>query len=357
MRVVNAVFSKQTGGLEQASLDYSSAFLLQGHEVTLVVGARSPFLAQVKALGCPTVLMENHFGFLDMVAIWRLRRWLKQTRPDAVFAHGNRAISLLRRAAWRIAPVIAVNHTRSVKRSRNSEYVLVVNSELKEELLNRGHKDPSTVMVVPNMVRIPESAKDFTLPDAPHSPPVFGVLCRFTPQKGLDVFIEALSTLKAQGMDFRAKIGGDGVMRYALQQLAVEKGVGDEVEFCGWVEDRTAFYRSLDVFCLPSREETFGIVILEAMLHKLPVITTNTPGPRELFAGERTALFVPIEDAPALAEAMQRMVSNWPNAKKFSESGFALLQKKYDIQTVAKQLQQVLDQVTASWKQKHGETR
>ena len=77
MHVINAVFSKQNGGLEQASLDYASAFLQLDYRVTLLLGANAPFYEQAQGLGCAIRRQTNKHGFLDPIAIWQLRRWLK----------------------------------------------------------------------------------------------------------------------------------------------------------------------------------------------------------------------------------------------------------------------------------------
>lgn len=353
MRILNVVLSKQSGGLEQASLDYAAAFLRLGHQVSLVLSTQSPFLHVAEQVGCQVHCVASNYGHVDIPAMIALRRRIKREQPDIIFAHGNRAISLLRWAAMGLAPLVAVNHTLSVKRSVPVANVIVVNGELRKKLHALGHCHPSSVYVVPNMV----DTKVVPVKDVQehHSAtPMIGALARFSPEKGLDVFLQALAILKKHGVPFKAKIGGDGNLRPDLEKLSVELDVADKVEFCGWIEDRDAFYRSLDVFCLPSRHETFGIVMLEALLRKIPVVTTNTTGPRELAEGHNVALFVPTEDANALADGMVRMFQNWEQTLRLAEAGHALVLEKYDIQIIAKQLQQIITQVTDSWKKSHG---
>jgi glycosyltransferase involved in cell wall biosynthesis len=349
LKIINAVLSKQNGGLEQASVDYANALRLYGHDVTMLVGDRCPFTADVLATDSEIYTLTNRFGHMDFPAMWQLRRWLKTHRPDVIFAHGNRAVSLLRKAAVGIAPVVSVNHTTSVKRSLDGDGVIMVNAQLKQALLDCGHKNPHTIWVLPNMVTVtPEQAARRIAP-MPQTPPVIGALARFSPEKGLFVLLESLAILKNKGVTFRVRVGGDGPMRNEIEAAIRQHGLVDDVELCGWVADRDAFYDSLDVYCLPSLAETFGIVVLEAMQRKLPVVATSCVGVNQLTDGRDAALLVPVGDAVALADALERMLADWPLAQHYAAAGYALVSEKYDIQIVAGQLQKIMTEVIAHY--------
>lgn len=349
LKVVNAVLSKQNGGLEQASVDYANALRLHDHEVTMLLGDRCPFVADVEATGSAVYILKNRFGHMDFPAMWRLRRWLRKTRPDIIFAHGNRAVSLLRKAAKGLVPVVAVNHTTSVKRSVDGDGVIVVNAKLKQALLACGHKNPDTVFVLPNMVTVTGEQRALPISAAPHNPPVIGVLARFSPEKGLPVLLDALAQLKKKSIPFQVLIGGDGPMHNEIVEAIAGHGLESQVELCGWINDRDAFYGSLDIYCLPSLAETFGIVVLEAMQRKLPVVATSCVGVNQLVDGRDVALLVPPNDADALASALEQMLGDWELAKHYAAAGYALVSEKYDIQIVAGQLQKIMMQIVQAY--------
>lgn len=349
VKIINAVFSKQNGGLEQASLDYARALKRFGHDVTMLVSDRCPFVEEVRATGCNLRLQWNRFGHSDILAMLQLRVWLKQARPDVVLAHGNRAVSLLRKACEGLAPVIAVNHTTSVHRSVGMDAAIVVNDALKTSLVECGYADPNAIYVLPNMVEITPEQHEREVAGMPGDPPVIGVLARFSPEKGLYTLIEALALLKNRKIAFRVRIGGDGPLFDQVMKRIMEAGLENQVELCGWIKDRDAFYNTLDVYCLPSREETFGIVVLEAMQRKLPVVATACTGVLQLVDGQEVALLVPPGDAPALAEALERMLTHWRRSKHLAAAGFALVAEKYDIQIVAGQLQKIITEVVRNY--------
>lgn len=350
MRIVNAVFSKQRGGLEQASVDYAAAFSSLGHDVVMLLGHRAAFADDAREAAGKVQFQQNRFGKFDVLAYWQLRRWLQKTKPDMIVAHGNRAATLLRFAAKGIAPLVAVNHSRVIKAAIHADAVIAVNEQLKSALLTRGYARPDMAFVVPNMVTLTPEQRALRLSNAPQTPPVIGTLARFVPEKGLDVFLDALEILHRRGVAVRARIGGDGPERDNLKEQADGLGIADRVDFLGWVNDRAAFYAALDMYCLPSRAETFGIVVLEALQHKLPVVATNCNGVRQLADGRHVGLFVPVEDANALADAIERLLQDWTLAQRLAASGYALVEEKYDIQIVAGQLQNIIEQVAARYR-------
>jgi lipopolysaccharide/colanic/teichoic acid biosynthesis glycosyltransferase len=126
----------------------------------------------------------------------------------------------------------------------------------------------------------------------------------------VDVLLRAL-----QGLAARAVVVGDGPCRASLESLAAELGVADRVTFAGQVTDETRrdWYRSADVFVLPSvsRQETFGMVQVEAMLSGLPVVSTALPtGVPWVNQDGETGLVVAPGDADALRSALASLAAS-----------------------------------------------
>ena len=100
--------------------------------------------------------------------------------------------------------------------------------------------------------------------------------------KGLDLLINALSRLEKN--TYKMHIGGNGLLKEKYMRLAELSGVDQSCVFYGEIpRDKIAgFYSNLDLFVLPSRYETFGIVLIEAMACGIPVIATRCGGPEEI---------------------------------------------------------------------------
>ena len=133
---------------------------------------------------------------------------------------------------------------------------------------------------------------------------------RLVKYKGVDVLLEAM-----RGVAAKVVLVGDGPEKAALQRVAEREGVADRVKFLGEVtpDELAALYRACDLFVLPSvtRQEAFGVVLIEAMACGKPVISTDLgTGSGWVNQDGETGLVVPPRDAPALHNAIFRLLGD-----------------------------------------------
>lgn len=144
---------------------------------------------------------------------------------------------------------------------------------------------------------------------------------RLVGYKGLEYLLQAIS--RVQGA---LVIVGEGMLFGRLTRRAIQNGASEKVHFVGHVsnEDLAAFYHACDVFVLPSisNNETLGVVQLEAMCCGKPVVSTNLPTgvPFANIDGE-TGIVVPPRDADALADAVNRLLSDEALRRRLGEGG------------------------------------
>jgi glycosyltransferase involved in cell wall biosynthesis len=124
--------------------------------------------------------------------------------------------------------------------------------------------------------------------------------------------IKALPIVLSRGIPVKIVVVGEGLQKHEYQQLAGDLGLSDKVFFAGHIDDWTlrALYRVADVTVMPSRFEPFGIVALEAMAARCPLIVTASGGLNEIVDHEATGLKVPIDNAEALAWAVLRVITD-----------------------------------------------
>ncbi len=115
---------------------------------------------------------------------------------------------------------------------------------------------------------------------------------RMVYQKGPDLLVEAIPCILRYYNNAKFVFVGEGGMRWSVQDRAREIGVEDACRFLGWQDGwrLTDLYKSVDVVCVPSRNEPFGIVILEAWSSGKPVVTTSVGGPNEIVWHDVTGL-------------------------------------------------------------------
>jgi glycosyltransferase involved in cell wall biosynthesis len=139
---------------------------------------------------------------------------------------------------------------------------------------------------------------------------VVGTIARLAAQKAIHVLLDATPLLLRDDPATRLLIVGDGPLRAALEHRARELGISHAVTFAGYQEDVVSAYGAMDVFVLPSRDEGYGLVFLEAMAMGVPVVGTRVIGTTDAVEDGVTGLLVPYNDAPALAQAVLRILGD-----------------------------------------------
>jgi glycosyltransferase involved in cell wall biosynthesis len=149
--------------------------------------------------------------------------------------------------------------------------------------------------------------------------------------KGIDETLAAVARLAASGLRLRYTIVGDGDDRPRLERLATSLGIGELVTFRGRVSDAelASEVASCDLFVLPSANEGFGIVYLEAMARSKPVIAARAGGAPEVVLDGETGVLVPPFDARALADAIQLLARDASLRVRLGEAGRARLDANF----------------------------
>jgi len=193
-----------------------------------------------------------------------------------------------------------------------AERVIVTSPNMRDECDQlTGHRDKAAV--IPIGIDPPETAEPRDL--AGRQLLFVGRLVEF---KGVDYLISAMADL-----DATLSIVGKGPARESLERHASAEGVADRVSFEGFVSESrlAALYEAATVFVLPSsgRNESFGIVQLEAMARGLPVVNTALPtGVPFVSVDGQTGLTVPPRDATAIAEAADTLLSDPDRYRRYS---------------------------------------
>lgn len=134
---------------------------------------------------------------------------------------------------------------------------------------------------------------------------LIGVNAILTARKGVDIVIKALPHMK----NYKLFIVGDGKERTKLENLAKQLDVSDKVYFARYIKDAHRFIPFYDVYAMPSRSEGFGLSILEAIIHKKPVVVSDIPIFRELLNNDECAFFE-LENIQSFIDAVNLAYNN-----------------------------------------------
>ena len=182
---------------------------------------------------------------------------------------------------------------------------------------------PAKLDVVANGVALRMDASDVGNDSVHDRDPMVLFAGRLEYEKGVQTLIEAAPQILDRYPDARFVIAGDGTFGDELQKLVAECGLGDSFDFRGFCDDESmpALYREASVVVAPSIYEPFGIVALEAMAARVPVIVGGTGGLREIVRDGENGLHVPPEDAAALAGSVARILGDPELRARLVEGG------------------------------------
>lgn len=348
MKILNVQLKHIHGGNPQASLDYCRAFKQAGNEVTALVNPSDPFIKKLSDIGVNVILSKRlgDLGPYDIFSTLYFRKIAARTNPDIIIVHEGRSAALVKRAVGYRIPIIDVNHGRSPKQSRDMDATIVIN-HFQEKRYNDFFKGVHKVFYIPNFLCLDRYEKP-RFPQKWNDPPVIGMIGRLVVDKAVDVFIDALAILNDKSVNFTATIAGDGEERASIFKQIKENRLEDKVAMVGWINIPDEFYKKIDIFCFPSRKEEFGLVLLEAYKHGLPVVVSDADGPSEIVENGKDAIMVPKENPEALAAALQTVLQNKKKADSLAKSGYEKVISMYAIPVVAKSLQAVLEDVAST---------
>ena len=327
------------GGGQRVVLDLADRATGGGVKVCVVLlGAASDKFDQFAPKIVPYDGRYNHPWSIARTA-WELRRAARDSGVRLVHSHGWDAdiIGWLASTGLRIPQVMhihvtsdwlesrAVRHrirrwmTRLALGRRGVRMVAVSDAVRRHWALGLG-VEPDRIRVVRNGIDViryqpSERSRESLIP-------VIGVAARLAPMKGIEHLLDALGVLAEQGVAFQLKIAGTGNLRNPLEERCARTGIGERTEFLGHVDDMPSFYRSIDLYVLPSvSTEGLPLGVLEAMASGIPVVATTVGGTPEAVRDGVDGLLVPPRDVSALADALRRLLSDTAGRRTMGEAG------------------------------------
>ncbi|MEZ4591522.1 MAG: glycosyltransferase family 4 protein [Chloroflexota bacterium] len=317
------------GGIQTHLVTLASAVSHMGHDVYVILPATAvldPMIPPLQAAGVTVHRLNNTpFTRRDRLAmITTLARLLRQIRPDllhiqqSVPGYDQKATLVARLVGVPITLITEHDYPRPLGGLRDKllpaftrlvDGVITV-SHFSRQLLTDKPYPSHKIAVVHNGINLQEFAPGPELEERPF-PQRFtiGYLGRLEPHKGIDDLLHATALLLPIQPNLHVEISGDGPERPFLEALAQKLNIADHVHFLGRVPSAANFLRQLDVFVLPSRFEAFGLVAAEAMAVGTPVIVSNAGGLPEVVTDGQTGLVVPVDNRPALAQAIGQLAS------------------------------------------------
>ena len=332
------------GGVQSHVNEIAGQFRNWGHRVRIVAPASAPdsipdpdFVPMGRAVPLPSAGSVARVS----LSVWlhpRIKDLLARERFDVIHSHeplsGYVPLAALTMADARTTVNIATFH--SYRRRR--VWWAIGSDKLANPLLNPldgrlavsrpaaefiNRHFPGDYRVIPNGIRVEDFARAKPVPELMDGKTNILFLGRLEKRKGLRYLLSAYSKLKWDTPGLRLIVVGGGSPDAESYRIMGERNLQDVI-FTGRVSDemRASYFKSAHVYCSPATgNESFGIVLLEAMAAGAPVVATSIAGYASVIRHGHDGLLVPPKDEDALAAAIDTLVRDPSLRARLSENG------------------------------------
>jgi len=341
MKLLHVIAGAPVGGAETFAQDAILALAEQGVRQRVITRPHPIALARYAAAGVEVI--PRAFGLADrLLGAPAIRREAQAMGADLVHAWMSRAAASI--PAAMPCPVIGwFGDYYKLRHFKRCDHYMAVTPDIVRYILGEGAR-PHRAGLVNTFGTLPESPPvDRAALDTPPGATVILVLSRMHAVKGIDTMLHALTEVPAAYL----WLAGDGPEASHYRALSDSLGLADRVRFLGWRTDRKALLEACDICALPSRYEPFGTVIVEAWAMRRPLVAAAAAGARQYVTHGETGLVSPIDDAPALAANLRRLITEPNLSARLVEGGYAAYKRTFTRETVTARLMAYYERAVA----------
>ena len=346
------------GGGEVWMLRTMDALRERGHRIVLCCRPHTEVGFRAMEAGFPVVELQFG-GDFNPFSIIRLARIMQQARIDVVLTNMDKELRQAGLAARLVRPHPIVIPRRGIDyplknkwRYRFAYNVLatriIANSQATRQALlkNAPWLDPERVEVIYNGID-PEPFETATGRQLRQEwtrgkkVPILGFVGQLDPRKGIGVLLSGFERVHAAVPQARLVVIGEGPLQEMIESEARYQGWQENLILAGFKEDIPEVMNAIDVLVLPSFWEGFGIVIIEAMAAKKPVISTNVSSMPEIIVHGETGYLIEPGDSEALARYAVELLQDEQKRRRMGEKGYERVLREFHHKTMINHLEAV----------------
>lgn len=256
--------------------------------------------------------------------------------PDVIHVQGPRMLQQAITLGKTIGRPVVVSVTDQSEASRLSltsecdpvKAIACVSESVKAALPSRLHQIEQRV-ILPGVPLEPSTKAAPVLSEG--RVPVVGMAGPLEVIKGGSFFLRACHRVLEAGVKIRIVVAGSGPEERNLRRLATSLELSDHVTFVDDGIAMSTYLSAIDIFCLPSLQQGFGIILLEAMALARPVIASGVGGVLSILDNEKTGRIVPPSDSRALAECLLEMLAEPEQTRRMGVAGQNQVEDRFTV--------------------------
>lgn len=361
--------SDRFAGTERHCLDLAVGLQDSGVRVGLCCRPGTPLFEKAAREEVRLIEMDAQRG--AVAAVSRLSRLFETGAADLLHVHNGRCALLARLALARVrrGTLVATQHFIAPARTRRRGLAsavshrvhrwvdrgvsrwISISGAVRDAMVRRGDTSAEKVRLVFNGIKSP-SSEEPSPPEArallgfQEGVPVLFCAARLEPEKGHALLLDAFGMLRRQGVDFLAVFAGEGSQEEEIRRRILERRLSGHVRLVGQQPDIGLWLRASDVLVLPSPEEPFGLVLVEAMCRGVPAVAAAAGGPLEILEDGSGLLFAP-GDVRDLALKLRRIFTEPELRSGLGGAGLRRWAARFNVETMARSMWTVYQEAVA----------
>lgn len=342
IRVLHIMSTVIGGGVERRRLSLAKAFKGSNFQMKLVGTFKSGAVAdQIEKNGVEIIEIGDFNGPFHWEKHRKIRKIIDDFQPHIIHGAVYEGVTMAAINGFlKKVPIILLEETSDPQdRSTKADFLLRIFSwtadrfiaiapNVADYLINTAKIDSKKVITINNGVEIPRevsSEEIKNLRNQYHITPtdfVIGTVGRlFDDHKKITDIIAAIKMVENVD-NLKLLVVGSGRDEELIKQKTIDLGVRDKVIFTGYQFDTAPFYKLMNVFCIASQREGFGLVAAEAMLHRLPVIATKVGGLQNVVVHDETGILIKPNRPKDIALAVSKLYNDPQLLDSFADKGF-----------------------------------
>ena len=360
-KIMHIMWSGGTGGIERfvrdimvysnrEQFEHAACFLSQG----------GTFADQMADSGAKTYFLGMKTG-LSFMAAMRILGVIGKFKPDIITIHHRNYLTNLifllfpniRKVIFEHGGTLDGNISSMEKRRYKyfytcfasfSPFMLTNTNYMKDKIVEITSIDPDKIRLYNYGIDVDKYGNHFMKAKVrrnlgiPENHKVFGIVGRLAEQKGVDDFIKIASEIKKLNKQSSFIVIGDGPLRFGLEKIATEYGV--DIRFLGDRQDLPELLNVFDVYIFTSKWESFGIITLEALATKVPVVGFEVPGNREIIKKGGGGILIKERDHCKVAKIAVDLLGDKKRYTELSKEGYLNVQKNFSVQKTIRILEE-----------------
>ncbi len=359
LTIIHTESSCGWGGQEIRILTEAQGMIERGHDVSIICPSHAPIFDEAKERGIPVqhlpIAKKTLKGLLATI------NYLKKTKVDVINTHSSTDSWMIALAKLFSGKKFAIVRTRHVSAPINNhfttkwlytkacEHIVTTGIKLKETLVNDNCYPAHMITSVPTGIDTSIFKPDDkqiarTELNLSQDKTIIGILATLRSWKGHKYLVDAIAKLKNNSNrdNIHLLIVGDGPQKEALQKQITDSGIENITSMPGNQKNPFLWLQAMDIFILPSyANEGVPQGLMQAMLTKLPVISTPVGSITEIIEHNKTGIIIQPEDSDAIAETLSKLLDSPEIADSLAEQGYEFALHNFSKELMVEKMEKI----------------